>query len=308
MSEFKDILMNKYGLTSMRLAKEFLNYKIGDKIQTVTEMCERLDVARGTIQNSMKLLQQCHAIDLEARGHLGSFLRHKDMRILLNLAGIDFLVGVMPLPYSRHYEGLATGLIKATENEYEIPVNLAYMRGSNKRIDMLINNRYDFAIVSKLAAKERIHQENDILVVKDFGKSSFLSNHILMFHDPEQKVVRDGMRIAIDYDSKDHVRLTHMVCKHHNVEYCKMDYNKILKKVLCGEVDAAVWNEDEIKDNLINIPYQILETEEDEDTAAVLVIHKDREELFHLISDLVDVDTVLEYQKQVDDNLLTPSY
>lgn len=46
------------------------------------------------------------------------------------------------------------------ENQYNVPASMAYVRGAENRIAMLVADRYDFAVVSKYAAvnfkKEKI--------------------------------------------------------------------------------------------------------------------------------------------------------
>ena len=70
--KYKEMLYSKNGLSTMALAKLFLGLKRG-KIPTVTELNDKIDLARGTIQNSIKMLQSQGAIRLESRGHLGTF-------------------------------------------------------------------------------------------------------------------------------------------------------------------------------------------------------------------------------------------
>ena len=111
-----------------------------------------LSLGRGTVQGALRLLEEMGAIRLESRGHLGTFLSRKDDQALWEIAGMSHVVGVMPLPYSRKYEGLATGLVEAFR-EINVPFNLAFMRGSTHRIDALQSGRYDFAVVSGLAAE-----------------------------------------------------------------------------------------------------------------------------------------------------------
>ena len=153
---YKEILFSKNGIATYTLAREFIKYHVGDKIPTVSELSETLDLARGTVQNAVKLLQQSDAIRIESKGHVGSYLVKKNMTILLEFAGISSIVGVMPLPYSKRYEGLASGLLVTMENHYNIPASMAFMRGAKNRISMLISNRYDVAIISRSAAEQII--------------------------------------------------------------------------------------------------------------------------------------------------------
>ena len=60
--KYKEMLYSKNGLSTMALAKLFLGLKEGEKIPTVTELNDKIDLARGTIQNSIKMLQSQGAI------------------------------------------------------------------------------------------------------------------------------------------------------------------------------------------------------------------------------------------------------
>ena len=87
--------MSKNGLSTMTLAKEFLNCDVGDKIPTVSELNEKIGLARGTIQNSIKFLQLNGAIKLESKGHLGTYLINKNTLIftisIVSLIVISFI-------------------------------------------------------------------------------------------------------------------------------------------------------------------------------------------------------------------------
>lgn len=306
--ELKNILYSKNGLSTMALAKIFLSIQIGEKIPTVTELNTILGQARGTIQNAIKSLQNSQTIQLEARGHLGTFLIQKDVNKLLAFAGITSIVGVMPLPYSKRYEGFASGIIVALENKYNIPISMAYMRGAKNRIAMLLSDRYDFAIISKYAALTMIEEGIQIDIVKNFGQNSYLSNHIIVFHGKDKKEIENGMKVGIDKDSVDQKKLTEQVCKGKKVEYVNIEYTQILKKIYNGELDAAVWNEDEITDKLVDINYVVIDTGRALDNEAVLVVNSNKTEMISLLEEIVDVDSVLEIQKLVLDNMITPSY
>lgn len=308
MSDVKNLIMNKNGLVSMTLAKILLQLKVGDKIPTFSELSEETSVARGTLQSAMKLLTQTQAITLESRGHMGTFLMHKNMKTLLEFANITSLVGVMPLPYSKHYEGLATGIISAMENEYDIPVNMAYMRGARKRLSLLMEARYDFALVSKLAFLDSVNQGAEIRIVKEFGPKSYLSNHVIVLNDQNAKGIEDGMRIGIDKDSIDQTNLTYHVTKDHKVKYINLNYNQILNKLKSGEIDAAVWNEDEIRESYPGIKYIQIEGIDENDTIAVIVARSSATELCNLLTQMINVDTVLSIQHLVAHGKMIPRY
>ena len=305
---YQQMLLSKNGFATMKLAKEFLKYSIGSNIPTITDLCEEMDIARGTVQNSLKFLQTNKAIRLESRGHLGTFLIEKNTRILLEFSGITSIVGVMPLPYSKKYEGFASGLIAAMENQYNVPAYMAYMRGAVNRIGMLLSDRYDYAVLSKYAANQFLKKNDSIMIVKSFGINSYLSEHIVIFHNKDIHEILPGMKIGIDADSIDQKDLTEKVCKGIDVTFVQTEYSQILEKVISGDIDAAVWNKDEITDKFVKINYIKVAQENSEDTEAVIVVSKDKPELAILLNEIIDVDSVVNIQKLVLDGKITPSY
>lgn len=306
--EVQKMLYSKNGLSTRELARMFIPFQVGERIPTVTAIHEHTKAARGTIQNAMKLLQSCGAITLEARGHLGSFLIKKDMQILLEIAGINAIVGVMPLPYSKRYEGFATGILAALKNTYQIPVAMAYMRGAQKRIEHMISGRYDFAIISGYAAKKLMEADEQIQIVQSFGNYSYLSKHVIIFSSKESFSIEDGMKVGIDNDSVDQKLLTQQICKNKNVQYVHVDYSQTLKRVLSGEIDAAIWNKDEILDKEIDINYVELEEGEIPTNEAVLVVNKQETVMLSLLKHMIDIDTVKKIQKLVLEGKMEPSY
>lgn len=306
--DYRQILLSKNGYVTLTLAKEFLKYSVGDKIPTVSQISEDFELARGTVQNALKTLQVNDAIRIESKGHLGSYLIKKNMKVLLEFAGITSIVGVMPLPYSRRYEGLASGLLVAMENHYNIPASMAYMRGSMNRISMLESKRYDYAIISRAAAEQIADIYDNIVIVKSFGRYSYLSEHVIIFKNKKFKSIQDGMKVGVDSDSVDQKSLSEEICKGKKVEFVHVDYSQSLKRVLSGDIDAAVWNKDEILDKLIEINYAEIQDVNILADEAVLVVNKDEPELASLLDEIIDVNTVVNIQKLVLEGKITPSY
>jgi len=302
-------LMQKSGIIVMKLAQQFIGMEAGDRIDTVANYSEIYDTARGTVQSAIKLLQDNKAIILEARGHLGTFITGIDYKRLLDFTDRNSIVGVMPLPYSKLYEGLATGLYK-TMYKSNIPFNLAYMRGARIRIDALKNDRYDFAIVSKLAAQQSIEEGMDINIVIEFGLLTYVSEHVLILNNSLKKSIEDGMKVGIDKTSTDHSILTLKQCEGKDVELIDLAYNQIMSKVISGEIDAAVWNIDEILDRKINIKYYPLEKNKlnNIDTEAVLVMNGSKNELRNFIKRFLIKEEILMYQKKVVSGEVIPNY
>jgi hypothetical protein len=96
------------------------------------------------------------AIRIERRGRNGSYLVDMDNRTLLKHVDINNVVCAMPLPYTRLYEGLASGLKAQFDG---IPFYYAHMRGADIRVECLLNGVYDMAVVSRLAAESYLAQD-----------------------------------------------------------------------------------------------------------------------------------------------------
>lgn len=300
-------LLSKNGAATLKLSKEFLKYQIGDRIPTITEFSKDIDLARGTIQNALKNLINSGAITLESKGHLGTFITKKNNKKLLEYAGINSLVGTLPLPYSKRYEGLANGLIATSENTY-LPINLAYVRGAINRIDMVVKGRYDFALVSKFAAENYLKENDDIKILINFGKYSFTSKHVLMFHDKKDKEIKDGMSIAIDKDSLDQCVLTKQLTKKKKVNFINIEYSRIVDRILSGDIDCAVMNIDEVIEKGYKINYHEINNYNTDSTEAVIIISKARVELESILKEIIKVDEVLKIQNDVLSNKIIPSY
>lgn len=301
-------LLSKNGSATIILAKELLTIPVGSRIPTVTELSETFGLVRGTTQNALKNLTASNAVKIEAKGHLGSFLVEKDNAMLLRYVGIDSLVGSMPLPYSRRYEGLASGIITAMESGFGLPVNLAFMRGAKNRIAMLLADAYDFAIVSRFAVEQFNEQYPGLIdTVINFGPETLLSRHAIMFHDPVAQI-EDGMKVGYDAASLDQSLLTRKVCEGKNVEFEAVDYSNMIRKIENGDIDAGVMNLDEVMDKNLSANCAIIDNVEIGDTEAVLVVKKDNEYLKLLFNQLVDIEAILRIQKMVIEGTITPNY
>lgn len=307
--DIKSQLMQKNGLAAVKLARELITMKEGDRINTIAEYSARYEIARGTVQSALKLIEEYRAVSIEARGHLGSFIKSINYELLWDFTDFGTIMGVMPLPYSKLYEGLATGLYKESENK-KFPFSLAYMRGAENRIKALSQGRYDFAVVSKLAAQHSIRNGASIDIAIQFDKYSYVNEHAIVFSNPFQKTIVNGMRIGVDKSSIDHYLLTLSQCKDKMVEIVDLPYNQVVQKIISCEIDAAVWNVDEIIERQINIRYYPLDNNQfnGEDTEAVLVINRNNYSMKNLLEQFINCDKVREYQKKVVSGQLIPNY
>ncbi|HMM22542.1 MAG TPA: GntR family transcriptional regulator YhfZ [Selenomonadales bacterium] len=302
-------ILQKNGLVAIKLARELMTLKTGDRLSTIEEYSQKYSAARGTVQAALKLLGQYKAIALEPRGHLGTFITGVDYEVLWEFTGLGTIMGVMPLPYSRRYEGLATGLYQVLGSR-RIPFSLAYMRGAETRLSALKSGRYDLAIVSRLAAAAAIERGQEIDIAIEFGRYTYVNQHVILFSDTAKREIEDGMAVGVDRTSIDHHLLTLSQCAGKRVNLVDLAYNQIISKLQAREIDAAVWNIDEILERQIDIPYYSLRSDEfaDCDTEAVAVVNRQNDGLRNLLSAFVDKEEVVTCQQQVVRGERIPNY
>jgi hypothetical protein len=302
-------LLQKNGLVAMKLARELMTMLVGDRISTIEEYSRKYDAARGTVQAALKLLSHYKAVLLEPRGHLGTFISCMNYDILWEFTGLGTIMGVMPLPYSRLYEGLATGLYQIM-NGRRIPFSLAYMRGAESRLKALDGGRYDFAVVSRLAAVTAMERGMEIDIAIEFGHHTYVNQHVVVFSNERKREIEDGMSVGVDRTSIDHHVLTVHQCSGKNVNLVELAYNQIIRKLKNREIDAAIWNIDEIVERKIDICYYPLRSGDfaDFDTEAVIVVNRNNYGVRNLLSAFVDKEEVVSCQQRVLRGEQIPNY
>lgn len=304
----KSDLLSKNGSTVRKLAQLFSSYEVGSRILTVSEFETLINVSRGTIQNSLNFLQEKNAIKIESRGALGSFLKEKDLKLLLDYAGISYLIGAMPLPYSLRYEGLATGIKLSMNNNLDLEIMMSYMNGAKNRIQMILNNRYDFAIISKFAAIKSIENGANIRIIKEFGKESYVSNHAIVYSSKYDANSNEKLKVGVDRESPDQELISLKVFDKQDVDFINLKYNQIINKLKNGDIDVAIWNIDEVNEKFPTAKYEPIDLGNNDDTEAVIVINSDRTELYSLINLLINIDSVRDIQNKVMNNQILPIY
>ncbi len=305
MNNSEEKRLNKKNRSVLFMARELLFSKVGERIAPVTEYSEKYGISVGLIQRAFVLLQNEGAIKLDKRGVLGSFVKEINNEILLEKSDLGFLVGVMPLPYSKRYEGLATG-IKNNFQNYNLNYYFAYMSGSGVRLNLLRNGIYDFAVVSKLAYEIERERNGDIESVFEFGAKSYVSKHVLLKTPGVKKIVK----IGVDRNSEDQKFLTKEFLGDSNYEFVEIDYNETLKLLENKIVDGIIWNYDEIEEKSIKMEYDELPENKilKKANEAVLVISRRNDNLRKLSRKIIDVDYIREIQQKVLTNQILPTY
>ena len=297
----------KKSLVIIELAKYMLEKKQGDRIAPIDYFVSKHNWTRGTVQNAFSYLKEIEAISIVRQGCKGSFIKKMDYKKLFECTGIDRILGAMPLPYSTTYEGLATGLYEAGRN-HSLPITLIYMRGAKARLDMLLQEKCDFIIMSQIAAQAAIEMDYHIKVVHVFEEKSYTQNpHVLLLADKNKKKLEDGMLLGYDALSLDLKVLTNALAKGVNVQYIDMMYHQLIKAVTEGKIDAAIWNADEIIEKKLDINYIPLPKNIGMQTSKAVIAVLEGKSMGNILSQY-DMDLIMQTQKEVVEGHRLPAY
>lgn len=301
-------MFHKYAVALSYVALNFLEKKPGDRADTVVELTTALNMARGTVQKSLKTLESSGAISLETHGHLGTLIKSIDYIKLINFTGIVSLVGVMPMPYSDRYEGLATGLSQVL-NCTNINVNLAFMNGADQRVKLLLDGRYDFCVMSVQAAKHYIKNDYSVEIAAKMSPNTYVNEHRLIVRHGFTGIF-PGMRIGVDPSSTDQINMTKDYFKEKEIEIVPLKYIHIIDYLKKQIIDGTIWScESRIQEDTELESIQIFDSERLHDsTASAIVVRKGEVAVTSFLKKFLDLNEVEALQKQVIEKKITPAY
>lgn len=305
--------LTKQGETAIAVANLLTELELGARLPNISDLCVQLGVGAGTVQAALKMLEDSGEIALQPRGHQGTVITGMNRVGLWKLAKNTWISGTMPLPYTKRFEGLATALHRQFDAA-TVPFNISFVRGGRVRIKRLVEGRVNFAICSKMTAELARMEFPELEILFDFGTHSYIGKSGLVFSDKKDSRIRDGMKIAVDRYSYDHSHIIEMICKDYSVELVDVKYSDIFSRMEAGEVDATVWNWDELiekyRDRKVYTVEQTPKMQEfirDSERAVLVVMGKNAGDIM-LLGDIVDCDEVKAVQEEVIGGRRIPSY
>lgn len=286
------------------IARYILGEKPGNRLKTIDELAQEYGTSVGLTQAALKSLEASGAIRIERRGRNGSYLAGIDNKILLAHVDISNVVCAMPLPYTRLYEGLASGL-KALFTG--VPFYYAHMRGADNRVECLLNGVYDMTVVSRLAAESYLTQ-NNLCMVLELGPHTYVGEHKLICRKGQSKKIH---RVGLDNSSADQKIMTQACFGKSDVEYVSLSYHDSLNRIVKGDVDAVIWNVT-TKEELALRDLETIPLTDDprflQATEAVILTRADDYPIQQLINAMVDKEALLSHQQRVLSGELEPNY
>lgn len=306
----KESFLMKKGQVVRKLSSSLMKLKINDRLPSISEFQEEFDVSRGTVQNSIEFLKSIGGFDAVSKGRLGSFITELDYSVLQEYALEETIIGTMTLPYSRLYEGFATGIYGAFQ-EADVPLNLAYIRGAKERIKSVTSRMFRFAVVSKFAACEAIRKGEPINIILDLGEKTYLSEHVLLLANKEKHMIENKMKIGIDFDSIDQYKLTEKLVTGLDVQLVEINGSQMISGLRSGLIDAGVWNIDEIVDKGLEDIHWVQLSDQYQDSAfstTVIVGHVADEVIRSIFANRIEKNKIIEIQTAVLKGRILPQY
>lgn len=295
--------IKKEGVVITTLARYLLGEKCGNRLKTIDELATECRSSVGLTQAALKTLESSGAIRIERRGRNGSYLVEMDNKALLSHVDINNVVCAMPLPYTRLYEGLASGLKAQFDG---IPFYYAHMRGADIRVECLLNGVYDMAVVSRLAAESYLTQKGLCLAL-ELGPHTYVGEHQLICRKGESANVK---RVGLDNRSADQKIMTDVflavVMWNESISY-----HESLQRIVKGDVDAVIWNV-VAENELTMLGLEATPLTDDprflQATEAVVLTRVDDYPMQQLLRAVVDKHALLAHQQRVVSGEQEPSY
>lgn len=299
-------LLGKTGLICREIARDLIPLDVGRKVPTTSEYAQLLQAGQGTIQQAFRRLEEMQAMVLESRGHLGTYLADKDLSRLWAVSGRGMVTGVMPLPDSREFEGVATALTHLFKVS-NIPLNLLHINGARRRIEYLKSGA-DFVVLSRFSANLAHAQDPSLEILLNGQQDSFYDCDSLAVMVEADLAHQEGgiRRVGIDETSWDHSEVTRLEFEHDPVEFVQSPYHMIPDLILGRTIDAAVWRTttrrvQAASEDLSFLPLRSTAARRvSEDLSRLsLVGTKENKLVRSLFRELVDVHHVLEIRNEV---------
>jgi hypothetical protein len=304
-------LLSKQGFVVTELARALLAAVPGQRSGRVQEYAEQFQVSVGTVQAALEYIQERGAARLEARGRLGTFVSELHYPLLWSLALQRPIIGAMPLPYSRRFEGLATG-IRSLFVAQPIDLDLRFMRGATRRMQALASQACDWALVSRFAAETASAHGFAVDIIALLGPETYMANHILLLRGPNATSLQDGMRVGVDFQSTDHVYLVRAISRGKQVELVEIEYSQGLRLVSSGAIDATVWSQEDLPVGLDTVRVVPLDLPNETATARLgegaIVVNQGNQVMTHILNAVLDRDILLRTQRDVVQQIRLPAY
>jgi len=301
-------LISQSGECIVLLSRYLLKLEVGDRLLPKHEIARNYKIGIGTVQTAFRILETKNVVQINSRGHLGSFLVAKDNQLLWKYSMYHYVRGTMPLPYHDILMGFATGINNMFSHSSGPMLRMSYIRGSRIRIDNVLDGADDFTVCSLFAAKNIIKKRPEIRIFKEFSANTYMGKSVLLLRKGQE--IKDGITVGIDTDSFDQEMLVREYFKDLQVNYEQVRYNNLFYMLNKGSIDASIWSAEDIKDfdgKTQNLPQRMTEIVEDVGKAVIIIKEKNYDKM-KIVESLFDIPKIESVQKSIINHKGVPNY
>lgn len=292
------------------LAEYLIQFEVGKRLPSIRELAKATHMSLGSVSAALNELQELGAVKIQNHGHLGSTVTELSWGNLWNIVQQGPLVIALTLPMHSRFEGLATGIKMAFE-KIGVEAYLIFIRGSTTRLKALKENRCHATVMSALAAEEHCGSEYEIIL--ELPPSSWISQYCIFYRTLKPENGRP-LRVAVDRDSSDHIKLSGLAFTGEKIEYKVTSYMQISRLLKNGDVDATVWTTDQADAFLGSgiqsqpLSQQLMEQIGAKSTSAAFIALAGSAAVRSVFKAAIHPDEIMAIQNKVSSGELIPGY
>jgi hypothetical protein len=208
---------------------------------TVRDLAMRFGASLGGTQAVLASLAADGVVVSHHRGRSGAILEQRSVGKLWAAAREEPFVIALPLPSTRRIHALATA-IKSVLAGAQVEAYLQFIRGSQQRLAALRSNRCHAIVMSALAAGSLTG--SDETIVLELNPGSYVKEHRVLVRADVMTGAVDRLRVGVDSDSVDFVRLTDLEFPI-RASTQTGSYMLLADLLNQGRIDALVWDAEE---------------------------------------------------------------
>jgi hypothetical protein len=287
-----------------QVAGVLLSLHPGDRVPTVRSLARDFGVSVGATQGALARLEEMGAVHIQPRGRMGAYMHSRSIGKLWLEAEREPLIVALPLPNTQHVNGLATA-VKALFADADVPSFCVFMRGSRQRFEALRQGRCHIAVMSALAAEERLPDET---IVLELPAETLVAAHRVYFAERagEHPSTR-RLRVILDRDSADFQRIAEVEFGRLDVDWVPGTYNQLNRLLREDQADAGIWDIEEdvgrLQPAVLNRPLSphAIDALRGRDTKATFVAKFGADSVRAVVTGALRADRLTAIQRQVID-------
>lgn len=288
------------------VAEALLATPLDGQVPTMSKLAARARTGAGTVQAALRSLENSGLAKTTAHGKYGRKLVSISVGGTWAATGRGSLSGVLPLPQSREFAGLASGLTDCSESA-QLDLQLLFRQGATERLRALRAGRVDFLISSTAFASQ--HPDLDSV---EFPEHTYYQDNAVVVITAAGSTPNPRGRIAIDRTSFDHTTLTKNEFPHG--DFIDSHYLFIPDMIASGAVDAAVWHQTSLSPLLQSVGLSVHpltrphhSSQRDIDRAAI-AWRRDDAAVSRIVRTIFDRDRIATVQADVIRGVRTPTF